>query len=396
VGQNRIPKIAYLSQATLYLKDGEGEARRVDSCFGQKLRERAVQIRQRSAWKTQGPGAGFLSGGMLWGAVDDDPAGVRVAVRGVGRGRSRGEILYAIDTGEVSGVFALRDFGAEEQRLFHSNDLRVDHLCAAPGDERIACSVAKNSGVANLALMEADGSDLREVTEGDSVDVAPSWVPGGSRSLIFQSAGVGRDTDGNPVALGPFCIERLDLEQGGIDRLVEDPAFDFLTPRVADDGALLYIRRPYRGQPEHSHLRALLDFLMLPIRLLETLFHYLNFVSTLYTGKRLTSAGGPGRQGPELKQMMLWGKLIDAEKAARLGRLRGEDAPALVPRSWELVRRDPSGETRVLARGVLAFDLAGDGSVVYSNGSAVECLSPAGDRERICTAAQIEHLIVME
>ena len=42
----------------------------------------------------------------------------------------------------------------------------------------------------NLALTSLAGSieghDIRQLTEGDSVDEAPSWVPGDTRRIVFQ------------------------------------------------------------------------------------------------------------------------------------------------------------------------------------------------------------------
>jgi hypothetical protein len=391
VGQDSSPKLAFLSRGALYLKDGEAEARLVESRLGQQIRERAAQIEERSAWKTEETGASFLSGGALWGSEDDPPVPARAAVHWVGRGRSRGEILYAVDTGEVSGVLALRDFGAEEERLFHANDLRVDHLAAAPGADWIACSVSRSTGFSNIAVMEAGGSNPLEVTGGDSLDVAPSWVPGEPDHLVYQSAGVGRDADGNAVALGPFCIEKLDLAENTVETLAEDPGYDFMTPRVAEDGALLCLRRPYRGGWRSSLLRASIDFLLLPLRLLATLFRYLKLIYASYTGKQTTSAGSA-----EVEQTMIWGYLIDAEKAALRGRLWGRDDPSLVPRSWQLIRREADGRPIVLARGVLTFDVASDGSVIYSNGTAIDRLTPEGSRERLFTVPQVEHLVVLE
>jgi hypothetical protein len=391
VGQDSSPKLAFLSRGALYLKDGEGEARLVESRLGQQIRERAAQIEERNAWKTEETEASVVSGGALWGVEDDPPVAARVTVHWVGRGRSRGEVLYALDTGELSGVLALRDFGAEEERLFHANDLRVDHLSAAPGADRIACSVSRSNGFSNIAVMEPGGSNPREVTGGDSLDAAPSWVPGEPGHLVYQSAGVGRDAAGSAVALGPFCIEKLDLAGNTVETLAEDPGYDFMTPRVTEDGALLCLRRPYRGGWRSSSFQACIDFLLLPPRLLATLFRYLKLIYAGYTGKRTASVGSS-----EVEQTMVWGYPIDAEKATLRGRLWSRDAPSLVPRSWQLVRRDVAGHSRVLARGVLTFDVAGDGSVIYSNGTAVDRLTPEGSRERLFTAPQVEHLVVLE
>src|SRR4029077_19022661 len=133
----------------------------------------------------------FMSGGMLWGARPGEATGLPFQITSLSRGLGEGELLYSLETPEIAGVFALRDGGRDEQRLFHGNDRRrVRHL-AVDGQRRlIACSVRHDAGTAAIAVMGADELDLTEVTEGDSVDLAPSWVPGG-RQIVFQSAGVG-------------------------------------------------------------------------------------------------------------------------------------------------------------------------------------------------------------
>ena len=54
------------------------------------------------------------------------------------------------------------------------------------------------------------------------------------------------------------------------------------------------------------------------------------------------------------------------------------EAPALVPKTWELVRQGLQGTPEVLANSVLSYDLAADGTVVYTNGSGVYKIE--GDR----------------
>lgn len=56
---------AYLSQGQIHLKLGDEPLRPVDSRFGESVRQRAAQIQNRNAWKTQGTGAQFMSGGAL-------------------------------------------------------------------------------------------------------------------------------------------------------------------------------------------------------------------------------------------------------------------------------------------------------------------------------------------
>jgi hypothetical protein len=241
--------------------------------------------------------------------------------------------------------------------------------------------------------MAADGSDLTEVTEGDSVDQAPSWGPGPGRQLVFQSAGIGRDRNGAFHSLGPFAVKRLDLDGGELTALLEDPGHDLLGPRVAPDGSLLCIRRPYKGRSGATFLAAMKDFVLFPARLLHALFQWLNFFTARYSGRPLTTAGGPKREGADIKQMMVWGNLIDAEQAARDG-APGDDSPDLVPSSWQLVRRGPDGRVQSLAGGVLSFDVADDGALVYTNGTAVYVIA-GGAKRRLCTDHAIEQVIVV-
>jgi len=332
---------------------------------------------------------------LLWGMEEPDPAAMPIVIRGLSGGRCAGEVLYALETSEVGGVFAVGTGDGTEQRLFHSADCRLEHLCAGAGHDLIACSVHLSSGTAGIAVMNADGSDLREVTEGDSLDLAPSWVPGEARQLVFQSAGIGRDGEGNPVGVGPFAVQRLDLERGAMEEIAADPACDLLSPRLDPQGQLHVIRRPYQPARRGSVWRALLDFLLFPLRLVFAILQWFNFFTARYTGRPLTTAGGPKRQGADIRQMMVWGNLIDAEQAAREGKRRGEEAPDLVPASWQLVRKGRSGAEQMLAKGVLAYDLAADGTIVYTNGSAIFRIDPAGQVSRLHADSRIEHLALV-
>jgi hypothetical protein len=125
---------------------------------------------------------------------------------------------------------------------------------------------------------------------------------------------------------------------------------------------------------------------------LWAIFGFQIFFSTLFTGKPLMTAGGPTRAGPSPRHLMLWGKLVDAERAEHAAR-KGEPA-SLVPKDWALVRRSSDGREEVLAEGVLSFDLHPDGGVVYTNGSAVYHRAADGRREQLCEGRLIEHVML--
>ena len=126
---------------------------------------------------------------------------------------------------------------------------------------------------------------------------------------------------------------------------------------------------------------------MFPFRLLYAVVQYLNFFSAMYTGRKLTSGGAKGRE-MDLKQMMIWGNLVRAQRPTTAE----EESADLVPKSWQLCRRSSSGDTQVLAGGVLAYDVNDQGRIVFTNGNAIFLLEPDGRREHVLTESMIEQV----
>lgn len=382
---------AYLSRGTLHVKNGDGEVRLVESRFGQSIRDRAVQIHDRNAWKTQGTGARFMGGGALWGGVPRDAAALRLSIAGIARGVKNDELVYALDTDEISGVFRLEEGGSAEQRLLHTADFRVGRL-HSNGSDRIACTLARKGGNSCIAVMRPDGSEMIEVTQGDAVDDSPHWLPGSSEELVFQSAAIGRDQNGFAAAKGPFTIQKLNLEQGQVTTLLEDAQHDLLSPQMASDGSLYYIRRPYVNPRQGANfLRAAWDLVLLPFRLLFAIFQYLNFFTARYTGNTLTTAGGARQKNADVRQMMIWGNLIEAGRAEG-GADRGSKG---VPKNWELMRRGADGKEEALAKQVVSFDLCADGSLLFSNGAGVYHRMARGEVTLLAEDGLIEQVIAL-
>ena len=381
------PSLAYLAGGRLHLKLGEAPVRTFDSAFGQQMRDRHVEIQQKHSWKAEGRGARFMSG-LLWGMPERDAQALRVAITSLTRGPRPGELLYALDTEERSAVCLFTAADASERRLLHGSPQRIRDVRAAPGREQIACSVLHPDGTASIAVMALDATDLREVTEGDAQDRAPAWAPGPDTRIVYQSASVGRDAAGRPAALGPSEIHRLDLQSGALETLAAEPGRDLACPQLDADGTLYCIRRPH-VRPERSFFGALLDVVLIPARLVFAVFQYLNFFSARYTGKPLTTAGAR-QKGADVRQMMVWSNLMEAEQAGT-----GDEPPPAVPRSWQLVRIRAGQKPETVAEGVLAFDLADDGSILYSTGAAVHHLGSDGRHERLLAGERMEALVAL-
>jgi hypothetical protein len=289
------------------------------------------------------------------------------------------------------------DSAGIEQRVFHTADFRVRHVALSPDGSTIAASIFHHNVTSNIAVLQMEGTDFFEATDGDSFDLAPRWVPGPGRRLVFQSAGVGRDGGGRFAGLGPFTVQELNLDSGEMAILAEQEGHDLLGPQKTADGDLYYIRRPHEsGKRKLSVFSALTDTALFPFRMAHAIFQYFNFFSMRYTGKPLATSRGAAQRQPDLKQMMVWGNLIDADRAARENRMGDAEAPSLVPSSWQLVRQSAAGETDVVAKGILSFDIAGDGSLVYSNGSAIHRRVAGGGREeRILVGNMIEQVTAL-
>lgn len=340
----------------------------MESVFGRSLQDRAVEIQNRRAWKTQGFGAQFMGTNRRM-MPEPDPNDFAILLTSVTRGRSAGELLYSLETSDISGVFAVDSDGGE-QRLFHTADFRVRDLAVHPDGTVIAASIAHGGMTANIATLNGIGSDLREVSDGDSLDMAPHWEPGQPHRLVFQSAGIGRNASGRLSERGPFAVQRLDIESGELECLAEDSDSDLLGPQVGPDGSLYYVRRPFSHKPTAAHpLDALKEVALFPF---QVALGFLAFVSMFaaFSGRKGPEWIGPRKSNEAVQEMNIWGETIPIPRAASEKHSSDADAPSLVPSSWQLVRQSSTGKD-VLAKGILSFDIAPDGSVLYSNGRAV-------------------------
>lgn len=394
-------RLAYLAEGKLYLRDGAqgAAARLIESPFVQQQLDRAAQTRQRHEWKSDNNmlWGGFSSSpvGRVAGAIDGDHRLVRMTA--LSRGPAASQILYALQSGTVGGLFVWDDADRSERRIFHRNQFAARDLSVHPESGKLAMSVMSDAGTSNIATMDAAGKGLREITEGDSTDEAPSWIPpaacGGREALVYQSAGVGRNAMGAPVGKSPYAVLRLDFDRGDVETLLEDEQTDFLLPKVAENGDLYYIRRPYQaGTAPASPLKVLLDIVLFPFRLVMAFVHFFDWFSMVFRRKPLLTASGPKKEA-DSRYMMLWGKLVDAEKAMNKG--SGKADRPLLPADWELVRQSRDGQQKVLATNVGSYDLCSDGSIVFTDGSGVYRIDETGASTRLCSGKLIERVIAV-
>ncbi len=377
--------VAYISGGKLFCKTDNGPAREIGSPYIQQVVDRLERSKERNAWK-QGTSFQVAAHG---GVRDFEGAGAGIRFSSAIFHKDRG-LLYFLSDNTIGGLFTFDLDTGVELRLLHKQRLDLSDLQLDAGGSRIIASAVAPDGISNIATLDIEGNQFREMTAGDTVDAAPAWVHNEPDTIVYQSAGLARSPQGYVAATGHTTIQKLDMRSGRIQTVLESSEHDFLHPRVSADGVLHFIRRPYVGT-NYSAGNIFIDTLLFPFRLLRAVFHYLNFFSLMYSRKPLTGAAGP-KVHADIKHIILKGRHIDAEKA-----LRKENAingvASLVPRSWELVSRTRQGQETVLATNVASYDLLADGSIIYSNGRAMFLLGHGGQSSVLLQADLIGEIV---
>jgi hypothetical protein len=383
--------LAYIAQGKLYQLCDGSSVEQIQSRYGQKIIDQTVRIHQKDEWKTKGSGSHF-GGSVLWGVDRVEAEAIRVNITSVTKRGEDNNLYYLLESDSAGGLFAFNCDTKEESRLFHKEKFKAKDLDRNRETKEFVCSRHFANGTSNIILISNDGTGLSEITQGDSIDESPSWMPGKKRRILFQSSGIARNRDGYAVGKGSTSIQALDLDNHRMTTVLEDERFDFLLPKMSIDGYLYFIRRPY----EMNHYRpemAILDFFLFPFRLIRAFFHYLNFFSLVYSQKPLTTASGPKMQGDDMKTIILKGKIIDAEKAVRTGaKIMG--VPSLVPASWELIRRDENQNEDIIAKNVASYDIGENGTIIYSNGYGVFELDARKRHSLLLKDRLIENVII--
>jgi hypothetical protein len=138
-------------------------------------------------------------------------------------------------------------------------------------------------------------------------------------------------------------------------------------------------------------LGSLKDVVLFPFRMAQAVFQYFNVFSMMYTGKPLVTSKGAVQRKIDPRQLFIHGNLARAQMV----QASEDEAQQVVPSSWELVRHVRNGDAEVIARNVLTFDLASDGSALYSDGAAISRIGRDGSSERVLQAELIEKVLAL-
>lgn len=365
-------RFAIISSGELLLVDSQGNSTEVVSKFIADAEKREEKTNRLNAWKdeTQAWQPGMMT--PEWSSLNPANRIERRKMLFSNVAADRGNISYSIAMPGGGGLFRYDIGSSSESRLVHRNDFYPQGLSARASDGLLVFSSPDLGGTANIFVGKRDGVQHVKLTTGDSRDESPVWVNSQGKDFVyFHSIGLGRNQAGYLVGFAPATLCRLDYEGGEVETLVKSKQFDYLQPRVNDQGELFCIRRPYeaRGPRPPSPLQLAKDILLFPLRLARAAYYFANFISVMFSGKNLADSHRNPAQPTITRELVLWGRALDTQKQLRKtpdGRL------AVAPKDWELVKVDSrQGSADVLVTGVLCFDVTSSGGLVYSDGSGV-------------------------
>lgn len=387
---------AYITNGKLYVARAGAPTHGVVSEFADQVMRRHQKSVEKGQWKSPRAGAG-VADYDLWNngrGPELDPENL-VKFLSVAASPDPRFLYYTLRTESVGGLFRYDLEEGAERRIFHKENLEISDIQHHPDRDELVCSVRDGAG-SSLAIVSNERFDLEFVTEGDSYDLAPSWIPGSTDEIVFQSAGIGRHQSGVVVAIGPAAVVRLNLKTGRQETLLEDPAHDFLAPRFDSQGNLFCIRRPYEPAGRRvSHSEALKDFFLMPYRLLKAIFGFLNLISQVFGKQALSNAATGQRNDLDVKSVYLKGRLLNLRHQKASTGDPDRDHPSLVPPDWELICRTPDGKIQVLDKRVGDYTLKASGLCIYTDGYQVFQASPGASPERLHRGQEIIETVAL-
>ena len=395
----------YIANGNMY-EYRDGDVVELTSGILESYKTKVKSSAERNEWKYTGTGAAFTGTFRAGASADDAVSSIYSAVGCVGS--HRGDVIYSLDIDNTNGIYRKSPDAApsEEGIVLCSSNVAYRDFDIR-GDLMVVSSYF--AGESNIAVMDLISKRVLTYTEGHTLDVSPVWSRVSTNKIYFCSIGLPDVTAPRQelhgeinyaqilgeiyaptqrgATRGPSALCVLDISRGSLDELLSDGRYDYTHPASARDGSVYYIRRPYAPTSGSNTLGCLADIFMMPVRLFQALFGFLNVFSAKYSGKTLSRSDVKNR---DEGQLFIDGNLINAERELKANAKRGDKNPGIIPRRWELRRLAPNGEDTLIRAGVAAFRVdEATGDIIFSNGSAILRLDKDGKEERIIKADKV-------
>jgi hypothetical protein len=317
----------YLIRSDVIYRVAEKEEKEFISPFAEELFQQDSKSWEYDSWKykdNEGEAEeGMIPRGMLWGGRGKALQPTRIKARSIFGVQNR--LYYVLEMRNSCGLFYY-DFTADrEMRLFHKAEFHPRGLFIAD-DYSILTTVENADGTVHLIALNSEGKKEELLTFGDCVDENPFQK---GDTIYYQSSGIARDEQGQQVATGSTAINALNRATGDVKTLIESEKYDYLLPKVSEDGTLYCLQVPYRAQKRYGLKERLIDILLFPWRLCVALFAFLNVFSMFFAKKPLTMAGGPDMQKTDISRRILHNRVVNVQET-----MRKEGRKVAAPCDW--------------------------------------------------------------
>lgn len=378
----------------------------IESSVLKKYRNKVRELSQSHEWKSNGRGAEFLG---VDHQISVEEALENIHPKILCAKIWNGKLIYSLSLDGMCGIYSKDGLSDTDEGVLLS-DASYSYKQFDFKDKRFIVT-AELADETHLAIVDTeDGNRLSFLTEGSSVESSPCWSRQ-ENAVYYSSAGLEilNDTSSQDYSFkslneivsgavrhsnrrkGPSSICKLDISCLQIDELLCDEKYNYEKPALSREGILYFIRRPYKAEHESSF--KISDILLAPIRFLSAIVGFMNIFTIKYSGKTLTGSGPVKAKQKSLNEMIIEGNIINAEEELKKNSKHGEENPGIIPRSYELCKLEDDNSITVVKKGVNAFLLENDGSIIVSNGSVILRICADGTSKKICKAEKVIQII---
>ena len=397
-------RIYYISNGKMYCLE-DGASKEISSWVLDSYISKVKSRAERNEWKYSGSGAAFTGTAMPGVSASEAVGSIFSRVNCVGE--YKGNLLYSIDIDSVGGIYRKSNESESEGMVLCSSSTAYREF-DIKGD-RLVTSAAF-AGESHIGILDLNSGNFDTYTEGHVCDGSPVWSATESGKIYFCSAGLPENVNNPPerdegpkgisqmvnemysassTVKGPSAICLLDIRAGRLDEILANDRYDFTHPQSTLDGSLYYIKKPYKSNSGCNSFGCLADIVMLPVRLFQALFGFLNVFSAKYSGKTLSRSDVKRK---DEGQMFIDGNLINAERELKENQRRGDKNPGIIPHSWELRCLDKNGSDRLVRSGVSAYRVLEGGNILISNGSHIILIDSNGREEKLISAHAVSFI----
>jgi hypothetical protein len=148
------------------------------------------------------------------------------------------ELFPQADPARASYINVISAAGAERAALTRSHAQRDEAPAWSPDGSKIAFHSPRAGGLPDIYVMDADGANLRRLTNSAAADGFPAWSPDGSR-IAFAS-----ERDGN------WEIYVMAADGSGLTNLSRNPGATDTEPAWSSDGSKIAFRSTVFGHDD--------------------------------------------------------------------------------------------------------------------------------------------------